>query len=159
MSLPPAQIKFYSHPTQAMAHKAYIFTHRVKLLFEIATLLFSDSCMAVFFLYPYSMLPKHPKLRVNAGSIFQKISHILVAGPFQRLQRHNSFENLRLRAEPADISFLMFSTVVNRNKILTVLINVLIIIQHLFLNVFNQLYNIQKLLEHYITNYATLPTN
>lgn len=26
MSLPPAQIKFYSHPTQAIAHKAYIFT-------------------------------------------------------------------------------------------------------------------------------------
>lgn len=71
-----------------MAHKACIFIQsRVKILFEIenkggnsATSLFSNSHMSlVSILHPYFMLTEHAKLGVNAGSVFQKITRMLVA--------------------------------------------------------------------------------
>lgn len=63
-----------------MAHKAFILTQRVKLIFKIsenkggksATSLASGSYMPLLFiLHPYSMLIKDSKSGVNAGSVFQ----------------------------------------------------------------------------------------
>lgn len=74
-----------------MAHKACVFIQsRVKILFEIenkggksVTSLFSNSHISlVSILHPYFMLTEHAKLGVNEGSVFQKISHMLVASTF-----------------------------------------------------------------------------